>query len=584
MKIKRRTIPDTHSQFSFNSPVLKRIYLARGIYNLDMLDHRMQRLISFTSFKDIEKACDRLESAIRNHEHILVVGDFDADGATSTAVAVSALKAMGTAKVSYLVPNRFKFGYGLTPGLVEIAKTMNPNLIITVDNGIANIEGVQAARDHGIDTIVTDHHLPAETLPKAVAIVNPNQLDCSFPSKTIAGVGVIFYVMAALRQQLLNSGWFTERNITPPNMASYLDLVALGTIADVVGLDHNNRILVNQGLLRIRQGKSRPGITALIRISGREYQTLRESDLGFAIAPRLNAAGRLDDMSIGISCLLAESEDVAQRIAQQLDSLNSERRALELDMKAEAIDLVEKQLTKLEKQVKELPLGLCLFSPTWHQGIIGILAGRIKEKYHRPVIAFAQTSDTEMKASARSIVGVNIRDVLADIDVQYPGLITKFGGHAMAAGLTILPEKLAEFESAFHLILAKYLDIKDCNDEILTDGSLEAPEITLSLAQLIQNGGPWGQQFPEPIFDGIFEVLDQRLVGNAHLKLTLVAQDSDEPLDAIAFNVELNQWPNHRARYIHIAYRLDTNTYRGRTKLQLLIVGLTEYTGATIPA
>jgi len=573
MKIKHRTIPDNAPLLSGVSPLLQRIYAARGITDLAQLDKRMQGLLPFVDLSDIDKACLRLEKALKEQQRLLIIGDFDADGATSTAVAVTALRVMGAKHVEYLVPNRFEFGYGLTPGIVGVAQKWQPDLIITVDNGIASIEGVDAANLAGIDVLITDHHLPADTLPKACAIVNPNQHGDQFSSKSIAGVGVIFYVMLALRRHLVNSGWFAEQALPEPNMAQFLDLVALGTVADVVALDQNNRILVNQGLARIRQGLCRPGIKALIEVAGRDCSRLQESDLGFSVAPRLNAAGRLDDMSLGIECLLSDNEAQARQLATELNELNQERRLIEADMKEQAMRAVEALLQKMT-HLEHLPMALCLMDRSWHQGVIGILAGRLKERYHRPVIAFAAVSDTELKGSARSVPALNIRDVLAAVDKDHPGLITKFGGHAMAAGLSVRPENFAAFQQAFVSEVAKHLDVSQCEGVLLTDGPLERQDISLETAKLLQEAGPWGQLFPQPCFDNTFEILDQRLVGQQHLKLTLAHPSGGEPIDAIAFFVDLNSWPNHRAKQVHVVYKLDINVYQGRTRLQLMVESL----------
>lgn len=574
MHIKQRQLPLNAPLLNTASAVLDRIFITRGIERIEELDNRLTALLPFDSLMGIEQASARLETAIRAQERILIVGDFDADGATSSALAVSALRTMGALHVEFLVPNRFEFGYGLTPPIVDVAKRWNPDLIITVDNGISSIEGVDHANELGIDVVVTDHHLPADTLPRACAIVNPNQIGDQFKSKSIAGVGVIFYVMLALRRALSNSGWFTSEGIAEPNMASFLDLVALGTVADVVGLDQNNRIMVKQGLARIHQGYCRPGIRALIEIAGRKAPLLKESDLGFSIAPRLNAAGRLDDMALGINCLLCDHEDSARSFAKQLDELNIERRKIESEMKAQAMQDIEKLTVRVDSTDGPLPTALCLFDVSWHQGVIGILAGRIKEKFHRPVIAFSQVSPHEMKGSARSIPGLNIRDVLANVDRTHPDLILKFGGHAMAAGLTLKPESFDAFREALLVEVNQHIDLSSCEGGILSDGSLEPSELSLELARLIQDFGPWGQQFSEPLFDNEFEVLDQRLVGQHHLKLTLAHTAGGECFDAIAFQVDLKVWPNHRARKIHAAYRLDINTYHGRTKLQLVIVNM----------
>lgn len=574
MRIKQRPLP-THTIDLPNVPdLLKRIYAARGITNEAQLDKQLQTLLPFTSLKGINEACVRLETALRAQQRILIIGDFDADGATSTALAITALRAFGAKHVEYLVPNRFEFGYGLTPGIVEVAHKWKPDLIITVDNGISSIEGVDTANALHIDVLITDHHLPAPTLPNACAIVNPNQEGCAFPSKSIAGVGVIFYVMMALRRHLITNGWFKEINLAEPNMAAFLDLVALGTVADVVGLDQNNRIMVNQGMNRIRQGLCRVGIKALIEVAGRDCSRLRESDLGFALAPRLNAAGRLDDMALGIECLLSTDLEQARMYCQQLDELNQERKQIESEMKEQAILILEKVLQNTD-QAQHLPLALCLHDKTWHQGVIGILAGRMKERYHRPVIAFAQTSDEELKGSARSVPDLNIRDVLAAIDKDKPGLINKFGGHAMAAGLSIHPKSFPLFRDAFVAEVSKHLDLSQCEGELLTDGPLSANDFNLDTALLLQQVGPWGQQFPEPVFDNIFEILDQRIVGQNHLKMTLVSVDGGKQVDAIAFNIDNKAWPNHRAKCIHAAFQLDINFYQGRSKLQLLIKAMT---------
>lgn len=567
--IKRRTIPELMPQLGLTSPLLERIYAARGITAASTLETQLSSLLPFTELKDIHLATARIEAALRAQEHIMIIGDFDADGATSTALAVAALKAMGAKQVSFLVPNRFVFGYGLTPPLVDLAKDTEPKLIITVDNGISSIEGVSHAKKLNIDVLITDHHLAGETLPEACAIVNPNQPGDHFPSKALAGVGVIFYVMLALRRHLQASGWFEQNALEVPNMAQFLDLVALGTVADVVPLDQNNRILVHQGVKRIQQGFARPGIQALIEIASRDPKRLRPSDLGYAIAPRLNAAGRLDDMSLGISCLLSESYAIAKPLVMQLDMLNEERRLIEHDMKIQAFSALDALKTHLKEE--HLPAGICLMDPAWHQGVIGILAGRLKEVYHRPVIVFAQVSDTEMKGSARSVNELNIRDVLAQINQDNPGLITKFGGHAMAAGVSLTPEAFLKFKHCFAEEVAKHLPLERCKGEIWTDGPLHAHELTLDTAKLLETAGPWGSQFPEPMFEGKFQIVQQRIVGQKHLKLTLKPLDTEQYIDAIAFNVNLESWPNHRARSLFAVYTLDLNVYQQVTRLQLIV-------------
>ena len=572
MLIKRRIVNDISNELSEFSPVLQRIYAARGITKKAALEKALAGLLPFNDLLGINAASLRLVDALDKQERILIIGDFDADGATSSALAVSALRVMGAKTVDFLVPNRFQFGYGLTPGIVDLAKRWQPHLIITVDNGIASFEGVRAARDAGIDVLVTDHHLPGDGLPDANAIVNPNQKGDTFLSKSIAGVGVIFYLMLALRQKLRDINWFQTQNIPAPNMGQFLDLVALGTVADVVALDKNNRILVEQGLRRIRAGKCRPGIRALIEIAKRDINYLREKDLGFAVGPRLNAAGRLDDMSLGIDCLLAETDDKARSYARELDELNIERRQIEADMQKQALLALDKFL--LSASASQLPPGLCLMDEAWHQGVIGILAGRLKERYHRPVIAFARVSETELKGSARSISGVNIRDVLATIDTQHPGIILKFGGHAMAAGLSILPNHFEQFKKCFIDVLA--IELKDVSLEgvVLSDGGLLPTNFNLDFARMLQAAGPFGQQFPEPIFDDIFDILDQRLVGKNHLKLSLRHEAGGEALDAIAFNIDLDAWPSLRTRRLHAAYQLDINIYRGVKRLQLMMVSM----------
>ncbi len=546
-------------------PLLQRIYAARGVKSVAELDRSLEKLLPYQSMLGIDHAVSLLADTIIQQQSILIVGDFDADGATSTAVAIRALKSFGATQVDFLVPNRFAFGYGLTPELVEVAKKNQPYLIVTVDNGIANHAGVLTAKQAGIKVIVTDHHLPAETLPDADAIVNPNQLGDLFPSKHIAGVGVIFYVMLALRRYLLEKNWFAEKQIPEPNMSRLLDIVALGTVADVVALDHNNRIMVYQGLRRIRAGHCIAGITALLEISQRSPHRLQAADLGFAVAPRLNAAGRLDDMSLGIECLLTDDLTRARDIAQLLNQLNDERRVIEQDMQDQALQI----LKKIHPETKKNLNGICLFDEEWHQGVIGILAGRIKDRFHRPVIVFALANETELKGSARSIAGVHIRDVLADMATRYPELIHKFGGHAMAAGLTIQRASFDIFSTVFNEIITAKLSEMDLQNALLSDGELHSDELSLEIAEILREAGPWGQSFPEPIFDGTFQILEQRLVGSRHLKMTL--SKNNQLIDAIAFNIDINQWPNYRCEFINVAYRIDINEFRGKRSVQLII-------------
>ncbi|MEE9422867.1 MAG: single-stranded-DNA-specific exonuclease RecJ [Gammaproteobacteria bacterium] len=547
-------------------PVLARVYAARNIEVLEEINTGLDSLLAPDTLTGLDVAVTRLEKALHNQERICVVGDFDADGATSTALMVTVLTATGFQKVNYLVPNRFDYGYGLTPEIVTVAAADKPDLIITVDNGISSIEGVKAANDLGISVIITDHHLPAEELPAADAIVNPNQTGNTFASKNLAGVGVAFYVMLGLRARLRETGWFSEQGITEPKLVDVLDLVALGTVADVVPLDKNNRILVQQGLARIRAGHCRPGIQALIEISKRSQQRLVATDLGFCLGPRLNAAGRLEDMSIGIECLLATDLSRARQLAVDLDSLNRERREIETGMQAEALASID----ALGLDEASLPLGLCLYQPDWHQGVIGILASRIKERFHRPVIAFANNGDHELKGSARSISGLHIRDVLDAVASKQPGLLTKFGGHAMAAGLTIDADKFEAFKLAFDQQVQLQLNGRQPEHSLETDGELSAVDLELELAELLRYAGPWGQQFPEPLFDGQFRVVNSRLVGEKHLKLTVVPCDGDQSVDAIAFN-QGEHHPLETGAELRLVYRLDSNEFRGICSLQLVV-------------
>lgn len=516
---------------------------------------------------NIEIAVDLMLDVLKQQSKILIVGDFDADGATSTALLKLCLQEFGYKNVDYLVPNRFEFGYGLTPEIVEVAKLRQPALIITVDNGIASIEGVNRARELGIKVLVTDHHLPASKLPAADCILNPNQQGCQFPSKALAGVGVVFYLLLALRSSLREQGWFNACQKPEPNMMQFLDLVALGTVADVVPLDRNNRCLVKHGVNLIRSGRCRAGIDALLKVAGKNQNNLNASDLGFVLGPRLNAAGRLDDMSLGIECLLAESPARAYHLAQQLDDLNKDRRNIEQTMQADALNL----LADIEIQPKQQK-GLCLFNAEWHQGVIGILASRLKDKFHLPVIVFALSSETqeEIKGSARSIAGLHIRDLLDQIATNNPGLLNKFGGHAMAAGLSLRLQDLPLFEQAFAKELDELVDATMLEQVIYTDGSLDGEYLNLDFAELLQEAGPWGQNFPEPIFQGSFHVLESRVLHDRHLKLLLRPATSEYLIDAIAFNVEAELLENV-ADKIDVLYRLQVNEFRGSRSAQLLI-------------
>lgn len=567
----REDIDYSANIFSQVAKPLAKVYAARGIKDQAQLGRALKDLLPDSGLKDIDVAVGRIASAIVNSEKIIIVGDFDCDGATSTAVLMLGLRMMGAGNVDYLIPNRFEFGYGLSPEIVDVAAQDEPNLIITVDNGVASIEGVDRANALGIDVVVTDHHLAGDTLPKAVAIVNPNRKDCHFAAKSTCGVGVVFYLLIALRREMQSNNWFEIRNLSMPNLASLLDLVALGTVADVVPLEHNNRTLVHQGMLRIRAGKTRPGLKALLEVANRKLDKLVASDLGFAVAPRLNAAGRLDDMSIGIECLLCEDEDTARAYALKLDELNIERRSIEQNMQAQALQFLEKIELGEGPTDKTLPMGLCLYNPSWHQGVIGILASRIKDRLHRPVIAFAPGNEGEIKGSARSINGYHLRDGLALIDVQYPGLIKKFGGHAMAAGLTIDADSLKKFEQAFSQVLSQQLSPDDLKATLLTDGALEAADMSVQQAEMFRDAGPWGHHFSEPLFDNEFKIIQQRIVGKKHLKLVLMEIKTGLAIDAIYFNIDENIWPNESIEQVRVIYKLDVNEFRGKRSLQLMV-------------
>lgn len=565
LRIVSRPLPGQLPDLGPIPPLLTRLYAARGVASVQELDRSLKSLLPVELFKGMPEATALLVEALEQQQSILVVGDFDADGATASSVALLGLRALGAAQVDYLVPNRFEYGYGLTPEIVEVALQRHPDLLITVDNGISSVDGVAAARAAGLRVLVTDHHLPGEQLPAADAIVNPNQPGCGFPSKGIAGVGVIFYVLLALRAALRERGWFAGRS--EPNLGELLDLVALGTVADVVPLDANNRILVHQGLARIRAGRCRPGIRALLEVAGREPQRLVASDLGFIVGPRLNAAGRLDDMSLGIECLLSNDPGQALELARELDSMNRERQQIEREMQQQALQT----LAGMALEQERMPFGLCLFDADWHQGVIGILASRLKERYHRPVIAFADAGNGQIKGSARSIPGLHIRDALDAVAAHNPGLISKFGGHAMAAGLSLQREQYPRFAEAFDQEVRRQLSADDLSGRLLTDGELAEHEFRLELANSLREAGPWGQHFPEPVFHGDFELIQQRIVGERHLKLVLQPPGSGRLLDAIAFNIDPKQWPNHRAARVRLAYVLDVNEFRGRQNLQLLV-------------
>ncbi|NVJ56916.1 MAG: single-stranded-DNA-specific exonuclease RecJ [Vibrionaceae bacterium] len=572
IEIQRRPEPDLSLLPDSIAPILKRIYINRGVTSLEQLQTAVRSLHSYQKMHGINDAVQLLFEAIQHNKRIIVVGDFDADGATSSALSVLALRMLGSHNVDYLVPNRFEDGYGLSPEVVDQAIEIGAEVIMTVDNGVSSIEGVRYAKQQGLKVLVTDHHLPGHELPDVDAMVNPNLQECAFPSKALAGVGVAFYLMMALCVHMRKNGWFEQQGMAEPKLMELVDLVALGTVADVVPLDENNRILVHQGLQRIRAGKARPGIQALIEVAKRDARRIVASDFGFALGPRINAAGRLDDMSFGVELLMSNNIHAARRMASELDGLNQTRKEIEEGMKQEAMAFCERlQFGENSK----LPHGLVLFQRDWHQGVIGILASRVKDKFHRPVIAFADGGEGSIKGSCRSIPGLHMRDTLDRIDTQNPGLIVKFGGHAMAAGLTILEKDFERFASLFDEAVKNELDEAVLKGVIVSDGELKPEEFSMHTAELLRSGGPWGQAFPEPLFDGEFKVLHQKLVGEKHLKLMLEPLHKGHPtnimIDGIAFNVDLRRWPDASVKTVRLAYKLDINEFRGNQSLQLMI-------------
>ncbi len=551
-RVPEHTVLDALHDFD---PVLARVYAARGISTPEELDHSLNRLAPISSLNGVADAVDLLLEF--RDRHVTVIGDFDADGATSTALVLRCLRDFGFANVDYLVPNRFEFGYGLTPEIVRVAAGRSPALLITVDNGVSSIAGVAEAERLGIPVLITDHHLPGTEMPAAAAIVNPNLSDSSFPSRHLAGVGVAFYLMAALGRALESEG--VEAAARKP--ATYLDLVALGTVADVVTLDHNNRILVRQGLERIRAGKAVPGIQALLKQSGRTIRRAVSSDLGFVVGPRLNAAGRLEDMSIGIECLLTDDPALADRYAATLDRINSERRHIETKMRDQAFAYVDAM------DDRRLPACVCIYDESWHQGIVGLIASRVRERCHRPVIAFARDDGGELKGSARSVPGVHVRDLLESVATTRPGLISKFGGHAMAAGLNLPQEHFAEFSDCASQQIKRLYPLADFSGALLTDGTLPPDSMNLRFASLLREAGPWGAGFPEPMWSGDFSVVDQRVVGENHLKMRVQPADGKTVIDAIAFN----QAGLPLRGLVRLAYRLDVNEFRGVETPQLIV-------------
>lgn len=558
--IRRREAASSSSLAGLN-PVLARLLAARGVTSHDQLDLAMSRLHSPGALSGIAQAASVLADAVEGGKRILIVGDFDADGATSTALSVRVLKAFGAQEVRYRVPNRFEDGYGLTPEIVASEAHWQADVLMTVDNGTTALAGVAAARAAGMRVVVTDHHLAGAELPQADALVNPNVAGDEFPSKHLAGVGVAFYVLSALRAELTKRGWFAQRGMEAPNLARYLDLVALGTVADVVPLDQNNRVLVEQGLKRMRAGQAVPGILSLLAVSGRDYRRIVASDLGFGVGPRLNAAGRMEDMSIGIQCLLADTPEVARRLAEELHQLNAQRQTVEAEMQQQALVILKQLNERLDADT--MPRGVCLFDADWHQGVIGILAGRVKEKLHRPTFAFARGDGGQIKGSGRSIPGLHLRDALDLVAKRSPDLLLRFGGHAAAAGVTLLEDRLAEFEQLFEEIATKLLSPAQLARTYETDGALEAAYLSLANAQLLKRE-IWGQAFPAPIFSDVFEVVSQKLLKEKHLKLSL--RKGKARFDAIRFNA-----PDSAPARIHAAFRIDANEYMGVANLQLLI-------------
>ena len=575
MKLVRRELTGRLCKDVSTATLLERVFAMRGINHSNELQIDLRNLHPISMLKDIEIATKILVDAIHRQEKILIVGDFDADGATSTALAVRALRAMGHQQVDYLVPNRFEYGYGLTPEIVVEANKRSPSLIVTVDNGISSIKGVEKAKSLDIKVLITDHHLPAKETPDANAIVNPNQRGDEFPSKNLAGVGVIFYLMLALKASLQKQNYFSDNNLIAPNLTELLDLVALGTVADVVTLDQNNRILVEQGLRRMRSGKACEGIQALFRVAKRNINNAVSTDLGFACGPRLNAAGRLDDMSLGIECLLSDDAINAMDYASALDDLNIERRSIEENMKAEALSILEE--LDNNKLSGDLPPVLCLYNEAWHQGVIGILASRVKERYNRPTIIFApadamdiEKANAEIKGSARSIATIHIRDILDEVASSTPGLLEKFGGHAMAAGLTLEKSRFDEFTQAICHIVNKHVREDTFVELHYSDGELEAQDFDLKCANELRFAAPWGQNFPTPIFDNHFTIINKRIIKDRHLKLLLRTKGFEHTVSAIYFNADLDNCPEEGAE-VHLLYKLDVNEFRGSSSLQLMV-------------
>ena len=563
IRIRRRDVPAFGPWPDSVPAALQRIYAARGVLTPDQGELRLAKLLPPETLGSVQAAAELLADAIAHDRHILVVGDFDCDGATGTAVAVRGLRLLGARRVGYQVPHRVTHGYGLSPALVEDLAARAPDLVLTVDSGIACHAGVAAAKARGWQVLVSDHHLPGEALPAADVIVNPNLSGDGFPSKALAGVGVVFYLLLALRRHLRAQGVFPEGE---PDLSQLLDLVAVGTVADLVPLDYNNRLLVSAGLRRIRQGQCQPGLRALAELAGRDLATLTASDIGFGLAPRLNAAGRLEDMALGIECLLCDDPSRARDLATVLDRINAERK----DVQQQMVDAAEALVDAVPMSEGDLPAALCLYDEAWHPGVVGLVASRLKDRMFRPVFAFApsEPGSNLLKGSARSIPGLHIRDALAAVDARHPGLIERFGGHAMAAGLSLPAEHLPRFRDALQGQVASMLTPEQLHSELLSDGALGADELSRPLAEQLRLAGPWGQGFPEPVFDGLFTVLQAKPLAGRHLKMSLLPEQGGVPLSAIHFGGWTGAPPPPR---LHVAYQLELDDWGGRRSVQLLV-------------
>lgn len=567
-KLTHRQLPEALPELSPDIPLLlQRVYALRGITSMQELDYTTRNLCNYDNLDGTQTAVEIVYSAMQNNKRIMIVGDFDTDGATSTALTVKALKKMGCQHVDYIIPNRFDDGYGLSISVIKRALLKKADLIITVDNGVSAIEAVEFAKQSNLTVIITDHHLCPEQLPAADAIINPNSPNCSFPSKHLAGVGVAFYFMSALRAKLRQENWFRTHNLEEYNLASLLDLVALGTIADVVKLDHNNRILVHQGINRIRSGYCCAGIKALLHIARKDPVSFTSTDLAYYIAPRLNAAGRMDNMSLSVELLLCDDYDSALKQASDLDMLNNDRKLIEQTMYKEALSYIQ----ELEQQQSSFPNLLVVYHPEWHQGIIGILSARLKDKHYRPVICFASTEEGILKGSGRSIAGIHLRDLLDELDQNHPDLLVSFGGHAMAVGLSIRENDLERFRKHFETLIDKRLNANTLEQIIETDGEVDSQDFNYAMAKQLKESGPWGEGFTEPTFDGDFIVHQQRLFAEKHLRLVLEPKNGGPIIEGVCFNVNLTQWPDNTIKNVKIVYQLDVDDFRGNQTAKLMI-------------